>query len=1069
MNAWNDEVLFSGGTYTILKPNVMILMDNSGSMNTTIFPPSFDQYNTYDGPDCDFITSSRTYYAYRSGSIYYLRNNDTFRHRIYDTAHSDVKVLNVNDCDGAGGYTPNQNIYFFVDTYHGQQIRYPGNLLNFLVYQATQDQIDIWNHFMIYGNWDLTDTNRDDDKKVRIRVEAKVLKEVIKDIYDDYDDDPDPNKAFPRIGLTIFETGSDPNGGRRKHDCQTQSSYNAYKAMIDGIAANTWTPLSETYAEIWAYFRHGGECSITNDKYFVSLSDGSAQNISANTPITNWCQLNFIIVMTDGESTRDDQLRNLPSDTLFYIEDDNSAPWGDTDVVPPDDNDKSNLPSNGTNYLDDLAYFAQHNDIWPDDIDAIKNDSRFELQMKNKQFMFTYAIGFNIDNVLLSSTAKNGAGEYYTAEDYDTLLQAMKDVFASIDEKVRGYSSFAAPKYSLTYGERRGYAATFVPKNNKNIWEGHLKCYQLDEDGNFPPNLDLPGPALLWDAGQVLNARVAPREIMTVKSGSLVGFNNTNVTATDLDFTSGIPAQDDADRDAVINFIRGDNGYNWKFGDVFHFNPVVVGAPLPWKGAFDTSYQDFYDYYTKSGAHSGDGFIRTEAVYVGANDGMLHCLKVETGDELWAFIPPSLLPKLKHSVPDVTGSLNRHNYFIDGKAIVKDVKISNNGDWTDWRTVVIFGMGVGGKTYCALDITDPANPIFLWEFSDSTMGHTEAKPIIAQISNDGNGNNFPGVILSGGYDMEELSAPGDLEGKSFFILHAYDGTLIKKFIYGATTSDPDTLVSGVYTHTNSGFKYAFTSTPTVLDYNYDGFADYIYMSETGDYKGTNNEGARIWKVNIDGDPLTWTPKQIFQADDGQTIFIPPTLGFDQNFNLWVLFGTGHRPKPKDSDNETGQFIGFIDDGTISTPLENSDFKDITSSFTNPGTDTEFSLTSYKGLYFDYVNVDAEILFEPNPIFLNSVVYFNTYAPVDSGVEDDPCMCTGNQFVYSFKLSSMGSTISIGDTDVFSGKIQGYGSFSGGKFKIYFGTGEAGSPDLTTQETIDLTSIFGPLFWLENKI
>jgi type IV pilus assembly protein PilY1 len=1032
MNAWNDETLFSGGSYSILKPNVMILMDNSGSMNNVIFHPDFNPGLTYgdnwsDTGQYEFTsTINRTY------------NGHT------------AKLLGGKETGG------------------GSYIRHMGNYLNWIFYHATDTQRTEVSYFTDHGTFDTSDPTYHEDTRVRIRVARRVLKEVIWSIYDDYDHDPNLDKAYPRIGLTIFNS---TQGGTIKHDCQTQSGYNAYKALINGIKANTWTPLSETYAEIWAYFRHGGECSITDNKYFLPLNDGSAQNISANTPITNWCQLNFIIVMTDGESTQDDQLRNLSSNSLFYIEDDNSAPWGDTDVEGVDDDDTWVDPSgqHGTNYLDDLAYFAQHNDIWPDDIDAVKNDSRYELQMKNKQFIFTYAIGFTIDNVLLSSTAKNGEGEYYTAVDYDTLLKAMLEAFASIDEKVRGYASFAAPKYSLTYGERRGYAATFVPKNNKNIWDGHLKCYQLDEDGNFPPNLDLPGSALLWDAGLVLNARIASREIMTAKSGSLVGFDNINVSAADLDFTSGIPAQDDADRDAVINFIRGDNGYNWKFGDVFHFNPVVVGAPLPWKGAFSTSYQDFYDYYTKSGAHSGDGFIRTEVVYVGANDGMLHCLKVENGDELWAFIPPSLLPKLKHSVPDVTDSLNKHNYFVDGKAIVKDVRISNNGDWTDWRTVIIFGMGIGGKTYCALDITDPTNPIFLWEFSDSIMGYTEAKPIIAQISNDGNGNNFPGVILSGGYDVDELSAPGDLEGKALFILHAYDGTLIKEFIYGATTSDPDTLVSGVYTHTNSGFKYAFTSTPTVLDYNYDGFADYIYASESGDYRGTNNEGARIWKVNIDGDPLTWTPKQIFQADDGQTIFIPPTLGFDQNFNLWVLLGTGHRPEPKDPDNETGQFIGFIDDGTISTPLDNSDFKDITNSFTNPGTDTEFSLTSYKGLYFDYVNEDAEILFEPNPIFLNSIVYFNTYAPVDSGVKDDPCMCTGNQFVYSFKLSSTGSTISIGDTDVFSGKIQGYGSFSGGKFKIYFGAGEAGSPDITTQLTVNLTDIFGPLFWLENKI
>jgi len=1076
------------------------MLDNSGSMNTIIFPSFYDANHTYVGPGCDKFLPTNTFSIKKFGNQYYFVNYNYESTKLEKldkvTGYDYVRELNLSDCNGSDTYIPNQGIYFYPFAESQEEPRYPGNLLNFLIYYATPHQLAIWNHFIVYGNWDagqgtetstgvyspapaihsgkITDPDINDqhgynghDNKIRIKVARKVLTWVMWDIYNSFELDPNLDKKRPRIGITIFEHETDPDGGTLQQKCQDNSVFQAMASNIKGILANSWTPLAETYAETWAYFRHGGQAHITDDKYFLPLDDPGCQGISANRPVTNWCQLNFILILTDGESTKDDYMRTLSNNyPNILINTNKMDTWGDTDD-PNIEDDSDTLASNGTNYLDDLAYFAYNYDLYPDEM--LENDSEFEMVYQSKQFIYTYAIGFAIDNYALQSTADNGGGEYYTASNYEELVAAFKAAMASIDEKVNAYASFAAPKYSLTYGERRGYAGIFVPKNLQNIWEGHLKCYLLDEDGNFPPDLDNPGSALLWDAGLVLNARIAPREIMTIKDGSLVGFNNTNVTAIDLDFTSGIPAQDDADRDAVINFIRGDNGYDWKLGDIFHFNPIVVGAPLPWKGAFSTSYQDFYDYYTKSGAHSGDGFIRTEVVYVGANDGMLHCLKVENGDELWAFIPPSLLPKLKHSVPDVTDSLNKHNYFVDGKAIVKDVKISNNGDWTDWRTVIIFGMGVGGKTYCALDITNPANPIFLWEFSDSTMGYTEAKPIITQISNDGNGNNFPGVILSGGYNMDELSAPGDLEGKSFFILHAYDGTLIKKFIYGATTSDPDTLASGVYTHTNSGFKYAFTSTPAVLDYNYDGFADYIYMSETGDYRGTNNEGARIWKVNLDGDPITWRPKKIFQADDAQTIFIPPTLGFDQNFNLWVLLGTGHRPKTEDSDNETGQFIGFVDDGTISTPLDNSDFKDITSSFTNPGTDTEFSLTSYKGLYFDYVNRDAEILFEPNPIFLNNVVYFNTYAPLDTGVIDDPCKCSGNQFVYSFKLSSMGSTISIEDTDVFSGKIQGYGSFSGGKFKIYFGSGEAGSSDITNQETIDLTSIFGPLFWLENKI
>jgi type IV pilus assembly protein PilY1 len=1035
INAWEDEVLFTGGTYSILKPNVLIMMDNSGSMNTIIFHPDYNNSTTYSG----------------TSSWLYLSSNGP-------------QIVSING----------HNVNLLGDNQYS--VRYPANYLNWIGWHATATQRDAVSHFTDYGTFDTTDFTVYEDTRVRIRVARKVMTEVIGDIFDDYDNDPDPNKAYPRIGLSIFNTGDDPLGGGRVHDCQTSSNFQAFASLIKNINATTWTPLAESYAEQWAYFRHGGDCKLDNISYFRPLDHTSAGNISANTPITNWCQLNFIIVMTDGESTRDDYLRNHTSDSLFYTGyhdgtswvHDLTAPWGDPATGDEDDTATLGGTALGTNYLDDLAYFAFNNDIWPDDMDVVKNDSRFDSHMKNKQFIFTYAVGFTIDNRLLSDTAENGGGEYFTATDYDTLLQAMKDVFASIDEKVRAYASFAAPKFSLTYSERRGYAATFVPKNNQTLWEGHLKCYLLDENGDFPMDLENPGSALLWDAGPVLNARTTERDINTIIGGSWVDFTTGNISPADLGFASGDTTQDETDRDEVVDFIRGNNGYNWKLGDVFHFNPLVVGVPLPWKGAFDTSYQDFFEYYTKTGAHSSDGVIRTEVVYVGANDSMLHCFKVETGDELWAFIPPSLLTKLKHMVPDVTGSLEQHQYFIDGKAIVKDIKVGTSGDWTDWKTVLIFGMGIGGNSYCALDVTDPTSPVFLWEFIDSTMGLTEAKPIIAELTNDGSGSRFPAVFLAGGYNQDELPAPGDLEGKSFFILNAHTGVLIKKFIYGASTSDPDTLVGGTYIHTNSGFKYAFTSTPSIIDQNYDGYADYAYCMESGDYRGTNGQGGRIWKINLDGAPVSWRPNLIFQADDGQALFLPPTLGFDQNFNLWLLFGTGHRAKPNHGDNLTGQFVGLIDSGNISTALDTGDLADITTSFSNPGTDSEVSLSSYQGFYFDYVNEASEILFEPNPLFLNYQVYFNTYAPTTSGVTDDPCACEGNQWVYSFKLTGMGTGFIISDTDVFSGKIQGYGALSGGKFKLYIGKGEAGSPDIQSQETIDLSDIFGPIFWKEDR-
>jgi type IV pilus assembly protein PilY1 len=1075
----------SGGNYSILKPNVMILLDNSRSMNTIILPDFYNAAQTYNGPGCDFSSPDvPSFFIHKSGIVYYISEVDPNSGKYYysgnyyqldNTIYTGVVALNLVDCDPTDSYTPNQNIYFFREYYNGESPRYPGNLVNFLLYYATADQIALWNHFMVYGNWDLNNNTVKNYNKVRIRAAAQVMTDTVYEIYNDYYADTNPEKQYPRIGLSEF---NGEIGVHMTHPCDQSSNPQSMESMIKSIAADAWTPLSEAYAELWSYFRLGGTGDITNFGQFKPFPDCGPVSSS---PITNWCQLNFIVVVTDGLPTQDTQLRDLTSDTLFYIPTDKSCPWGDTDGAG-DDIDTADLSTSGTNYLDDLAAFAYREDLYPDDSTYISSHSDFSSTFQKKQFIYTYVIGFNIDNTLLQSTAENGGGEYFLAKDYESLTQAMKNVMASIDEKVRAYAAFAAPKFSLTYGEHRGYVATFVPKNEQTIWEGHLRAYTLDEDGNFP-DLENPGSAFLWDAGTVLNQRASARNIMTARSASFVDFTTgtsvTDLPPADFGFNSGDATVDKANRDIVIDYIRGNNGYNWEMGDIFHFNPVVVGAPLKWKASFDASYALFFDALTDivTDAEGNQTIVsnRTEVVYAGANDGMLHCFNVETGEELWAFIPPSLLPKLRDAVPGVPGNVvKNHQYFVDGKAIVKDVKVANNGTWDDWRTILVFGLGMGGSGYCALDVTDSANPVFLWEFNDpSYTGYSEGKPVIADIGNDGSGLMFPAAILSGGYDENENPATTSLTGKAFYVLHAYDGTLVKKFIYGATTSIPDTQPTGsYYLHTNADFIYPFTATPTVLDQNYDGVADYVYMCETGDYLGSG-PGGRIWKVNLSGDPQNWRPTKIFQADSGQTIFIPPTLGFDRDFHLWVLLGTGHRPKPNDADNETGQFIGFVDNGNISTPLGTSDLLDITGAFTTPGTDQDFSLdssqTNYnEGFYFDFVKASGEVLFEPNPVLINSQVYLNTYAPISKGSIVDPCAPQGNQFVYNFSINSTGTNIYLADSQVVSGKIQGYGALSGGRFKIYIGEGEVGSPDIKSQETIDLSDSFGVIFWVEKK-
>jgi type IV pilus assembly protein PilY1 len=1107
--SWDDNKLLTAVSPK-LKPNIMLIFDNSRSMNTVIFPSFYYPEETYSGPACDFIDSTKTYKIKRFGNSYSFtdaEDESVSLVDINDVAGRDSLVeLVLQDCLLTDSYFPNRPVYFYPVAEQQEEPRYPGNLLNFLIYYATDHQLTIWNHFMIYGNFDAgqgeeiatgvynpppsldggdtTDPAITDglgftghDNKIRIKVARKVLTSVVNDIYNEWEADPTPGKNIPRIGITLFEQGDDPHGGTITQKCQDSSSFQAVASNIKSITASSWTPLAETYAEVWSYFRHGGQGQITDPKYFLPLDNSGAQQISSNRPITNWCQLNFIIIMTDGLSTQDDYLRTLTAENpqiLFNTA--NVSSWGDTDG-PDDDNDNATLPFNGTNYIDDLAFSAFHEDLYPDDI--LRGDTEFNTVFQNQQFIYTYVIGFAVDNVMLRQTALNGGGDYYTAQNYQELLKVFKEAISGIDENMSAFAAFAAPKQSTHANGARGYIASFIPRSNRNIWEGHLRCFILDYEGNFPPDLDNPGQVQVlgedgnlltvdsfqWDAGEELLARTIDRQIFTVVDNELVPFDRNNVSAADLGFSSGDETVDNADRLRVIDFIRGDNGYNWKLGDIFHFQPVAVGGPLAWKAAFDSSYRQFYEYWTEI----IDGIPasrRSEVVYAGANDGMLHCFLADSGQELWAFIPPSILPHLKHIVPGVTGSLDQRRSFVDGLAIAKDVKIDNLGDYRDWKTVLIFGLGAGGRSYNALDITDPANFRFLWEFTDTQfMGQTEGRPIIADIANTGANGKVPAVFLSGGLDKEEASP----KGKSFYILHAYAGNVIKQFLPGGLTSNPDTEADGVVTHINEGFQYSFAATPVVIDFQNDGATDHFYMFESGDSKGSVGNGGRIWRVNLKGSPLTWRPSTIFQAADGQTIFLPATVGYDDSYNTWILFGTGNRADPIDEGNVTGRFIGIIDNNIISNPLTAANLQDITPLFTGASV-ADFSLSASRGFYFNFINGEGETIFEPNPLYINGEVIFNTFVPLSrTGAGDtDPCNPPGDQYIYRFILNATGDVATLLEPLVTPGKIHGAGPISGAEFKLYFGGEELGNIEIVDQIIIDLSDIFGKLFWMENK-
>jgi type IV pilus assembly protein PilY1 len=175
--------------------------------------------------------------------------------------------------------------------------------------------------------------------------------------------------------------------------------------------------------------------------------------------------------------------------------------------------------------------------------------------------------------------------------------------------------------------------------------------------------------------------------------------------------------------------------------DILHSVPISVEPPqskascaaspqcLPALFSGATPLQDGYtvpgqpgtvDAYSKYAFEAGD---RDKLVLVGSNGGMLHAFlngqstgvdpatgqnlyDAGTGQELWAFIPPDLLPRLQ-------ANLGKHAQLMDGTAMVREVWLDGSEgqpadgrkQWQEYRTVAVIGTGRGGVHRFALDLT----------------------------------------------------------------------------------------------------------------------------------------------------------------------------------------------------------------------------------------------------------------------------------------------------------------------------------------------------------------------------
>jgi len=362
---------------------------------------------------------------------------------------------------------------------------------------------------------------------------------------------------------------------------------------------------------------------------------------------------------------------------------------------------------------------------------------------------------------------------------------------------------------------------------------------------------------------------------------------------------------------------------------------------------------------------------------------MLHAFDDATGEELWAFIPPVLLPSLK----GLTGESLA--FFVDGSPKVYR---------TESTTVLLFGLRRGGNQYIALDVSDPLSPKYLWDISPSRtgfgeLGQTWSTPQLGKIVI---GSQEKWVFfIGGGYDENQDNEPvsaNDSKGRAVYVIDALTGDLVWSYTYAK----------------NNLMRYSIPSDITRVDTDGNGRIDRLYVGDMG---------GRMWRFDI-GDPDTskWTGKIIFNSSSGgvqRKIFYPPdvTLEKDSGNYEMLFFGTGDREHPK--------AFGLLDrlyglkDKNPSSPLGEGDLVDVTEDLLqNPATSSAQktsileSLRAGNGWYIKLNENPGEKCLS-NPVVFFGTVYYTTFTP-DPGSESDICFVgegTARIYALNFKTGN----------------------------------------------------------------
>ncbi|PXW96258.1 type IV pilus assembly protein PilY1 [Sphaerotilus hippei] len=849
-------------------------------------------------------------------------------------------------------------------------------------------------------------------------------------------------------------------------------------------------PVSELYYAGLRYFSNLGNVpeysSLAGAGNLATMQrwvDGFPVIQTWDDPIVYSCQKNFVLGIGDVNSWQD---ANLPGSTIRTSEPTTpSAVSTDSSVNVKTATDMvgqlegiSDLGSYSSGrynsfFIAGLAYDAHTRDL-RSDLTGKQTVSTYWVdvlegqyyQPKNQYWLAAKYGGFEVPSSFEPYATTNGSStlslsswynssdlvgtdrrpdNYFTGAQADTMLNGLTSAFEKIvgETERATTTAFSSTSPNETSTGSTSYQTSYDPAT----WSANLQAvstsYSTTGTITATP---------LWEASAVLDAMAtSDRKIVTHNGTTALEFTHAAMTtsaSTQLATFGAVTGATSQSTANFLNYLRGDrsqeraNGGPYRsrasrLGDIVNSKLTAVGAP-------DASYYDNtnpgYSAFKRARAS------RQVVVYAGSNDGMMHAFDgrasgSNAGKELFAFIPSYVYGSSTTAPTTGLAALGNpnytHRYYVDATPQVYDVDFNRSGTATaastsDWRSMLIGGLGKGGKGYYAIDVSNPTDwttqtamvSKVKWQFTDSDMGYSYGDARVVKTAKYG-----WVAVLTSGY--------GNGTGRGYiYFVNPSTGALLEKVVtptgYGSSTAPLD------LAHVN-----AFI--PDITDYT----ATALYA---GDMRGN------LWRYDLTGTTGDY-PQPIRLATlanasgSAQPVTTPPRIMVDPTTGKrYVMVGTGRLLADSDIKSTQAQSFYAIIDGdvdnfyTTSTLPTGASFP-VTRSQLSANTDLLTGIGSSPsgpmGWYLDLaVNTTSGIAERINvaPTVNNGVVGVAVNLP-----NGDVCTPTGSSYIFAVSFATGRSVLTnstgtlIATTSSASGIVTDLAfKSSGGKVRLVGG-------------------------------